>query len=175
MILTILACLKLPSYACDSCPAYCVQKVIFCCSQRGLFAQLSFNAQYLLLHASSKPYFHRFSFQCILSMSYLAITDVSVLMNYVGFVEALFLGVVMAGLVRLRYKQPNLERPIKVHISLPLISLFVCIFLVALPFYERPWETGIGTAVTLTGIPVYMMILFCSDKPRSYLKELQVN
>ncbi|GIX69454.1 large neutral amino acids transporter small subunit 2, partial [Caerostris darwini] len=105
-------------------------------------------------------------FICVLSMSYLAITDVSVLMNYVGFVEALFLGVVMAGLVRLRYKQPNLERPIKVHISLPLIFLCVCIFLVALPFYERPWETGVGTAVTLTGVPVYMMILFCSGRPK---------
>ncbi|GIY00317.1 large neutral amino acids transporter small subunit 2 [Caerostris extrusa] len=70
-------------------------------------------------------------FICVLSMSYLAITDVSVLMNYVGFVEALFLGVVMAGLVRLRYKQPNLERPIKVHISLPLI------FLGKLKLFER--------------------------------------
>ncbi|GIX83981.1 large neutral amino acids transporter small subunit 2 [Caerostris extrusa] len=55
-----------------------------------------------------------------------------------------------------------------VHISLPLIFLCVCVFLVALPFYDRPWETGIGTAVTLTGIPVYMMILFCSDQTKLF-------
>ena len=40
--------------------------------------------------------------------------DVYELINYTSFVESLFMAVSVAGLLWLRYKQPNRERPIKV-------------------------------------------------------------
>lgn len=40
--------------------------------------------------------------------------DVFILINYTSFTEALFWGVSVAGLLYLRYKQPERERPIKV-------------------------------------------------------------
>ncbi|GIY12245.1 hypothetical protein CEXT_364921 [Caerostris extrusa] len=81
---------------------------LFFVAARGLFAQLSFNAQYLLLHTSSKPYFHLCFKHVVFGHNGCERPH-----ELRGFVEALFLGVVMAGIVRLRYKQPNLERPIK--------------------------------------------------------------
>ncbi|KFM72437.1 Large neutral amino acids transporter small subunit 2, partial [Stegodyphus mimosarum] len=107
-------------------------------------------------------------FLCILSLAYLSTTEVYVLINYTAFVEALFVTLSVAGMVWLRYKKPDLERPIKVNIFLPITFLVVCAFLVTFPFYVSPWETGMGITITLTGIPVYMVTIYWQDKPRFY-------
>lgn len=44
----------------------------------------------------------------------LCTSDVYTLINYVGFVNYLFYGVTVAGLIVLRVRQPSLQRPIKV-------------------------------------------------------------
>lgn len=44
----------------------------------------------------------------------LTIQDVYTLINYMSFVEALAVGVSVFGLLWLRYKMPDAERPIKV-------------------------------------------------------------
>lgn len=44
----------------------------------------------------------------------LCTSDVYTLINYVGFVNYLFYGVTVAGLIVLRVQQPNMRRPIKV-------------------------------------------------------------
>ncbi|XP_035211134.1 large neutral amino acids transporter small subunit 2-like isoform X2 [Stegodyphus dumicola] len=107
-------------------------------------------------------------FLCILSLAYLSTTEVYVLINYTAFVEALFVTLSVAGMVWLRYTKPDLERPIKVNIFLPITFLVVCAFLVTFPFYVSPWETGMGIAITLTGIPVYLVTIYWQDKPRFY-------
>ncbi|GIX78242.1 hypothetical protein CEXT_4751 [Caerostris extrusa] len=51
--------------------------------------------------------------------------------------------------------------------SLPLIFLCVCIFLVALPFYDHGNRHRHGRH-THRNTWVYMMILFCSDQPKLF-------
>lgn len=53
----------------------------------------------------------------------------------------------------------------QVNIVLPLIFLLVCAFLIVLPLYTSPMETGIGVAITLTGIPVYLLLIWPTNKP----------
>ncbi|CAG2122862.1 unnamed protein product, partial [Medioppia subpectinata] len=95
-------------------------------------------------------------FLCILSLLYLTTTQVFVLINYAVFTESLAVTSSVAALLYLRVKQPNLIRPIRVSIILPVIFFIICTFLLLLPFYERPFETGMGALITLSGIPVYM-------------------
>lgn len=52
--------------------------------------------------------------QGFLSIGMLMIKDVYTLINYMSFVEALAVGVSVFGLLWLRYKDPDAERPIKV-------------------------------------------------------------
>lgn len=52
--------------------------------------------------------------QGLLSIGMLMIEDVYTLINYMSFVEALAVGVSVFGLLWLRYKEPDAERPIKV-------------------------------------------------------------
>ena len=53
-------------------------------------------------------------FLCIITMFLLFTDDVYSLINYVSFVEILFILISISGLLYLRKKQPNLKRPIKV-------------------------------------------------------------
>ncbi|KAJ6645365.1 Y+L amino acid transporter 2 [Pseudolycoriella hygida] len=94
-------------------------------------------------------------FMCILTIILLFIRDVYVLINYVSFVEALFTLISVSGLLWLRKKQPDANRPIKVNSIIPIIYLLTCGFLVISSIYKSALEVGVGTAIILSGIPVY--------------------
>ncbi|XP_022246073.1 large neutral amino acids transporter small subunit 2-like isoform X3 [Limulus polyphemus] len=104
----------------------------------------------------------------ILTLAYLSTVQVYTLINYAAFSEALFVMFSVAGLLWLRQKQPNLKRPIKVNLALPVSFLVICAFLVFLPFYVNPWETGIGAIIMLSGIPVYFLTIYWKNKPKWY-------
>ena len=53
----------------------------------------------------------------------LSTDNVFQLINYTQFVESFFWGVSVAGLLYLRYKEPNRERPIKVNITKQKLQL----------------------------------------------------
>ena len=50
----------------------------------------------------------------LVTLAMLTSNDVYELINYTSFVESLFMAVSVAGLLWLRFKQPNRDRPIKV-------------------------------------------------------------
>lgn len=104
-------------------------------------------------------------FLCVVTVALLVIKDVYVLINYVSFVEALFTLISVSGLLWLRYKNPDAQRPIKVNIALPIIFFIICAFLVTLPCYVRPWEVGVGLVIIFSGIPVYMVFIHWENKP----------
>ncbi|KAF5288976.1 hypothetical protein FQA39_LY03855 [Lamprigera yunnana] len=110
-------------------------------------------------------------FMCIITLTLVTIEDVYVLINYVSFVEALFTTISVTGLLWMRYKKPNLMRPIKVNIVLPVIFLCICAFLVTFPCYVSPWEVSIGLAFVLCGIPVYLVTIAWTSKP-AWLNQL---
>lgn len=105
-------------------------------------------------------------FLCIVTLAMLVTSDVYVLITYTSFVEALFITFSVSGLLWLRYKRPDMERPIKVNILLPVVFLIICGFLVCLPFVARPIEVGVGVAITLTGVPVYYLGVYWKSKPK---------
>ncbi|XP_061392541.1 Y+L amino acid transporter 2 [Musca vetustissima] len=98
-------------------------------------------------------------FLCVLTLILLFIKDVYALINYVSYVEALFTLLSVSGLLWLRYKQPKTERPIRVNLALPILFLIICLFLVISSVFQSPIEVGVGTAIILSGIPVYYMTI----------------
>lgn len=96
--------------------------------------------------------------ECLLSLILLAFPDVESLINYMSFALWLVVGASVGALLYLRYKQPDLKRPIKVPIVLPIVFLACCIFLVLVPVVTEPRQTGIGAVIVLSGIPVYYLI-----------------
>ncbi|XP_041270204.1 large neutral amino acids transporter small subunit 2-like, partial [Onychostruthus taczanowskii] len=51
---------------------------------------------------------------CVSTLLMLVTGDIYTLINYVGFVNYLWYGVTVAGLLLLRWREPRLPRPIKV-------------------------------------------------------------
>ncbi|VDP15841.1 unnamed protein product [Soboliphyme baturini] len=100
----------------------------------------------------------------ILSLLMLTSTDVYALINYVSFTESLMFGTAVAGLLYLRWKKPEMPRPIKLNLSIPIAFCVMCIFLLILPFFTQPHEVAIGTAIVLSGIPVFYFHKYCLPK-----------
>ncbi|CAG7727474.1 unnamed protein product [Allacma fusca] len=106
----------------------------------------------------------------LLSLVYLFISEIYTLINYAGFLYALSTAAVIAGMLYMRWKEPQRLRPIKINISLPVFYLVVSLFLFVLPIYVAPWEAGIGCLIVLTGIPVYYLLVRRKNLPQIFYK-----
>ncbi|XP_042241847.1 Y+L amino acid transporter 2-like [Homarus americanus] len=109
----------------------------------------------------------------LLSLMYLCTTDIYSLIEYASFVESMFILCSVAGLLYLRWKCPDMERPIKVNIIVPIVFLMICGFLVFLPLYVRPLEVGMGILITASGIPAYLICIYWKDKPAIITRALE--
>lgn len=96
----------------------------------------------------------------------LSISDVHKLITYCTVVESFFVTLSVSGLLYLRYKQPNITRPIKVHLAIPIIFVVICVFLLILPCFADPESVGFGALITATGVPVYYLGLKWKSKPQ---------
>ncbi|CAL8101850.1 unnamed protein product [Orchesella dallaii] len=93
--------------------------------------------------------------QCIIAVGVLFTGEIFALITYVSFVLWVSTGVAVAALLRLRVTKPDLPRPIKVPLALPIIYVVCTFLLVGFSIYEDPVNTGIGAVITMTGIPIY--------------------
>lgn len=111
-----------------------------------------------------------FLLQCIITLTLIVIEDVYVLINFVSFVEALFIMMSVTGLLYMRRSKPDLHRPIRVNVILPILFFIICAFLVTFPCYVTPMEIGIGMVFILFGIPVYLVTIAWKNKPLWLIK-----
>nr|XP_054749832.1 cystine/glutamate transporter-like [Lytechinus pictus] len=95
--------------------------------------------------------------------------DVSNLVNFVGFTAWLFIALTCAIIPYYRWKYPELERPFKVPLVIPIIFVFCALFLVGMSIYSSPVDCGIGLAITLLGIPVYYVGVAWKNKPKWFI------
>ncbi|XP_038046669.1 Y+L amino acid transporter 2-like isoform X2 [Patiria miniata] len=94
-----------------------------------------------------------------LTCVYVFARDVYTLINYFNFVLWTSAGAISAGLVYLRWKQPDMPRPYKINICLPIFFTLASAALVILGTVSAPMDTLIGIAITLTGIPFYFILV----------------
>ncbi|KFM72858.1 Large neutral amino acids transporter small subunit 2, partial [Stegodyphus mimosarum] len=106
----------------------------------------------------------------LLSILYLCSSDIYALINYVGFATWLAIGLAVACLPYLRWKQPNLPRPIKVNLIFPAIYIVASIFITVVPMMADPVGTGFGALIIATGVPVYLLFVYWENKPKAIRK-----
>ncbi|XP_050722081.1 large neutral amino acids transporter small subunit 1-like isoform X3 [Eriocheir sinensis] len=98
-------------------------------------------------------------FMSFLSLIYLGSSNISGLISYVGFATWISIGLAVLCVPWLRWKAPELPRPIKVNLVWPVIYIIATIFITIVPMYAAPIETGIGVGIISTGIPVYLLFI----------------
>lgn len=88
----------------------------------------------------------------VISASFDLLTDLLV------FAAFLFYGAMAAGVFVLRYKLPNLHRPVKAlgYPVLPALFVLFCVALVINTFITDPKQTLLGVALIGSGIPFYL-------------------
>ncbi|XP_034061885.1 b(0,+)-type amino acid transporter 1 isoform X1 [Gymnodraco acuticeps] len=77
-------------------------------------------------------------FTTVVSLLVLIPGDFQSIVNFFSFTAWFFYGITLSGLVYLKIKKPELPRPYKVPIILPILVIIVAIFLVLAPILDNP-------------------------------------
>jgi len=97
-----------------------------------------------------------------LTLVYLFVEDIFMLINFYSFMYWLTVGLSIVGQIYLRFKRPEMPRPIKFSLIWPYMFTIICIFLVGVPYFTETIDSLIGTLILATGFPVYFFF-FCND------------
>ncbi|KAK6477275.1 asc-type amino acid transporter 1 [Huso huso] len=103
---------------------------------------------------------------CTATIVIMFIGETYTLINYLSFINYLCYGVTITGLLVLRWRKPNLFRPIKVNLLIPVTYLIFWAFLLIFSLYSEPVVCGIGLVIILTGVPVYFLGVYWKNKPK---------
>ncbi|KAK7878632.1 hypothetical protein WMY93_030468 [Mugilogobius chulae] len=96
-------------------------------------------------------------FTCILSMMYAISDDIFSVINLFSFFTWLCVGAAIAGMLWLRFRKPDIRRPIKVYLFIPVTFVLSCVFMIVVSFWAAPFECLLGSGIILTGVPAYLL------------------
>ena len=82
---------------------------------------------------------------------------------YFSFGVWLTYGMALFGVIVLRIRRPDLDRPYKVWIANPIFMSLVSLYLIVAPFAKKPLESSICLAFLLTALPVYFIFVYKHD------------
>ena len=83
------------------------------------------------------------------------------LVTYCSVAVWLTYGAALFGVIVLRIRRPELERPYKVWLIYPIFTSLISCYIVVAPFFKRPIECTICLCVILSAFPVYYVIVKC--------------
>lgn len=86
---------------------------------------------------------------------YIVVGEFGELLTFYGVAGYSFYFLTVLGLIILRVKEPQLERPYKTWITTPIIFCCVSLFLLSRAVFAEPLKTLIVIAFVLIGIPVF--------------------
>jgi amino acid transporter len=90
-----------------------------------------------------------------ITMIYIIVGDFTTLTTFYGVASYLFYFFAVVGLIVLRVKEPELERPYKCWITTPIVFCCVSLFLVSRAVFATPVQAAIVLVFIAAGMPLY--------------------
>lgn len=91
----------------------------------------------------------------LITAVYIIVGEFSTLLTFYGVAGYAFYFLTVLGLIVLRFREPDLERPYKTWIVTPVVFCCVSLFLIGRSVVGRPIETLIVAAFVAAGVPVW--------------------
>lgn len=140
------------TFGCTNATILVSARIYYAMAQKGLFFK---NAA--LTHTKNKTPHYALIYQCIwacllvFSGSFDFLTDLVIISGFI------FFGLIVWGVVRLRKTMKDTPRPFKTpfYPFVPIIFVLFCILLTVISFIESPFESLVGLALILSGLPFY--------------------
>lgn len=86
---------------------------------------------------------------------YISFGEFGTLLTFYGVAGYTFYFLTVLGLVVLRVKEPDLERPYKTWITTPIVFCCVSLFLISRSVFSSPLQTLVVVGFVVAGVPVY--------------------
>ncbi|XP_071477565.1 cystine/glutamate transporter-like [Diadema antillarum] len=91
--------------------------------------------------------------------------DIFLLLNFVAFIEWIMNFLAVAIIPYYRWKHPDLPRPFKVPLFIPVIYMLGVLFVLGMALYASPRDCGLGLVAAASGVPVYLVGVYWKNKP----------
>ncbi len=109
--------------------------------------------------ADEQGFFHTPIFamglNAVITAIYIIIGDFTTLTTFYGVASYLFYFAAVVGLIILRVKEPELERPYKCWIVTPIIFCCVSLFLLSRAIFAKPMQALVVVAFIAVGVPLF--------------------
>jgi len=86
------------------------------------------------------------------------------LIGFFNFSCWLLYGLTIFGVIVLRIKKPDMDRPYKVWLITPIIMTIISLGLVISPFFDNPINPTIALGTICLGIPIYFVFVYLEPK-----------
>ncbi|KAK6178562.1 hypothetical protein SNE40_013324 [Patella caerulea] len=94
--------------------------------------------------------------------------NIIIFIDTISLFACIMVSAVLVALLYLRYKQPNIKRPFRVPIVLPILMLFIDILLLSMSIYKKPQELGTCLFILSLSLPVYLVTVVWKNKPQKF-------
>ena len=100
----------------------------------------------------------------VLTSCYVFVGEFGTLVTFYGVAGYTFYFFTVLGLIILRVREPNLERPYRTWITTPIIFCCVSLFLLSRAVFAEPLQTVVVIAFIAAGVPIYYWRIRGRDK-----------
>lgn len=103
------------------------------------------------------------AFNCVLTTAYIAVGEFKTLVVFYGVAGYIFYFLTVLGLIVLRVREPDLERPYRTWITTPIIFCCVSLFLLSRAVIAEPLQALIVVGFIVVGVPAYFWRMYQRD------------
>ncbi len=150
----ISAMILISTLGCTNTTVLTASRIYYSMAQKVLFFKKA-----AICHPKNKTPNNSLIYQCIWACILVFSGSFDTLTDLLIFAAFIFYGMIVFGVIVLRFKMKDTPRPYKTigYPVVPILFVIFCILLVAISIYEMPQESAIGLGLILSGLPFYLI------------------